>query len=328
MKVSIILPVYNGEEILKECLNAILNINYPKSKYELVVVNDGSKDKTEQIIEEFIPKYRQKGVSINFVNFEKNKGRIEARMAGAKNAKYENLLFIDHRCIAYEGILTEIKKKEYEPIIGNPIQNYKVNLISRFFYIFRKHLYKPYWGEEYPDVYIGDDNFDNIAKGFSPFFTSKERFLSAIPEDTGRWVSDDTLIFSNMVKEKKILKTSTVKVLYKERYDFKEFFVHMFQRGPRFVDYYWDPKSKYFFVIPIIFLLPFLLIGGVVFLKAWFLVLLLILLFLIGGFLVFKNYKIMDVLAIFMIGTLVFLSFWGGVLLGILRKIFARSSEE
>jgi len=73
-----------------------------------------------------------------------------------------------------------------------------------------------------------------------------------------------------MVKEKKILKTSTVKVLYKERYDFKEFFVHMFQRGPRFVDYYWDPKSKYFFVIPIIFLLPFLLIGGVVFLKAWF----------------------------------------------------------
>jgi glycosyltransferase involved in cell wall biosynthesis len=328
VKVSIILPVYNGEETLKECLDAILNIDYPKSNYELVVVNDGSKDSTEQIIKEFIPKYTERGVAIDFVNFEKNKGRIKARMAGARNARYDNLLFIDHRCITREDILKEIEKKDYEPIIGNPIQDYKVNLISRFFYIFRKQLYKPYWGEEYPDVYIDEENFDSIAKGFSPFFTSKVRFFNAIPEDTGKWVSDDILIFSNMVKEKKILKTSTVKVLYKERYEFKQFFTHMFQRGPKFVNFYWDSKSKYFFVIPAIVLLPFLLVAGVVLLKVWFLYLLLILLFLIAGFLVLKSYRIMDVLSVLIVGPLVLLSFGSGLYSGILRKVFINKYKE
>ena len=37
MKVSIILPVYNGEETLKECLEAILNIDYPKTKYFWII---------------------------------------------------------------------------------------------------------------------------------------------------------------------------------------------------------------------------------------------------------------------------------------------------
>ncbi len=321
MSVSIILPVYNGEETLRECLDAILNIDYPKTNYELVVVNDGSKDGTEQIIGEVIPKYKNMGVDINFVNFEKNRGRIEARMVGAKNAKYDYLLFIDHRCIAYGDILKEIEKKDHEPIIGNPIQNYKVNLISRLFYIFRKNLYKPYWGEEYPDVYIDEENFDSIAKGFSPFFTEKERFFRAIPEDTGKWVSDDTLIFSNIVKEKKILKTSTVKVLYKERYEFKEFFAHMFQRGPRFVDFYWNPKSKYFFLIPLICILPFILGGGIFLLGFWFVIAMLALLLICIVYLLFKGYDLLDTLSVLAMAPLVLLAFGSGVYTGVFRKV-------
>jgi glycosyltransferase involved in cell wall biosynthesis len=328
MKVSIVLPVYNGEETLRECLQAILDINYPKSEYELVVVNDGSKDTTEKIIKEFIPKYEKQLLDINFINFQENKGRIKARMEGARNARYENLLFIDHRCIAYKDILTEIGKKDYEPIVGNPIQDYKENLISRFFYIFRKSLYKPYWGENYSDVYIDKDNFDNIAKGFSPFFTNKERFFNSIPEDIGKWVSDDTLIFSNMVEKKKILKTSEVRCLYKERYNFKDFFAHMFQRGPRFVDFYWNPKSKYFFVIPLLFLLPLILVLGVLFFDVWFLIIILLLLLFLLGLLLFRKYDVLDITAIFLIGFLVLLSFGGGIYVGVFRKILLNAKTK
>jgi glycosyltransferase involved in cell wall biosynthesis len=321
VKVSIVLPVYNGEETLEECLEAILNIDYPKSNYELVVVNDGSKDSTEQIIKEFIPKYNSEGVDINFINFEKNKGRIKARMAGAKNAKHDNLLFIDHRCIASKNILKEIEKKSYEPIIGNPTQDYKVNLISRFFYIFRKNLYRPYWGEVYPDVYIDEENFDSIAKGFSPFFTKKERFFKAIPEDTSKWVSDDTLIFSNIVKEKKILKTSTVRVLYKERYGFKEFFGHMFQRGPKFVDFYWNPKSRYFFLIPLICVLPLIFGGGILLLGGWFGIAMLVSLLIVLGYLLLKGYELLDILSVLAMTPLVLLAFGSGVYIGVFRKV-------
>jgi hypothetical protein len=230
-------------------------------------------------------------------------------------------LFIDHRCIASKNILKEIEKKDYEPIIGNPIQDYKVNLISRFFYIFRKNFYKPYWGEEYPDVYINEENFDSIPKGFSPFFTNKQNFFNAIPEDTGKWVSDDTLIFSNIVKEKKILKTSTVKVLYKERYKFKEFFVHMFQRGPRFVDFYRNSKSRYFFLIPLICVLPFILGGGVLLLGVWFGIAMLVLLLIAVGYLLFKGYDLLDTLSVLVMTPLVLLAFGSGVYIGVFRKI-------
>lgn len=321
MYVSIILPVYNGEETLRECLNAIADIDYPKKEYELVVVNDGSTDKTVTIVEVFIKEQTPKGMDVKYVNFAKNKGRIKARMAGAKNAKHDNLLFIDHRCIASKNILKEIEKKSYEPIIGNPSQDYKVNLISRFFYIFRKNLYRPYWGEVYPDVYIDEENFDSIAKGFSPFFTRRESFFKAIPEDTSKWVSDDTLIFSNIVKEKKILKTSTVRVLYKERYGFKEFFAHMFQRGPRFVDFYWNLKSKYFFLIPLICVLPFIFGGGILLLGGWFGIAMLVSLLIIVGYLLFKGYDLLDTLSILVMTPLLLLSFGSGVYLGVFRKI-------
>lgn len=51
MKLSVLLAVYNGEKYLKECINSILNQSY--ENWELIIVNDGSTDGTQQIIEEF-----------------------------------------------------------------------------------------------------------------------------------------------------------------------------------------------------------------------------------------------------------------------------------
>ena len=46
--VSIIVPVYNGETFLKECVDSILNQTY--KNIELILINDGSKDNSAQII--------------------------------------------------------------------------------------------------------------------------------------------------------------------------------------------------------------------------------------------------------------------------------------
>lgn len=324
MKVSIILPVYNGEETLDRCLQAILDIDYPAKEYQLTVVNDGSKDKSLEIMKSFIPKFKKKGVGIDIIDLKKNQGRVKARMAGAENAKNDNLLFIDHRCIAEKDILKSIKKKKYEPVVGNLYQKKEGTLIDRFFYTFRYLLYKPYYGYQYPEVYINKKNFDNISKGTSPFFCQKKRFLDSLPENKNAWASDDTLIFRIIVEKKEILKTSEVRCLYLERHAPKEFFKHLYERGPKFVDYYSNPKTKYFLSIPLLLLAPFVLVGLISLLKWSILYFLGGLILLVLSYILLNGFNLIDFIAIVLVGLPVLLSFTAGVYRGLFIKLFGK----
>jgi len=100
-----------------------------------------------------------------------------------------------------------------------------------------------------------------------------------------------------------------------------EFLGHMFQRGPRFVDFYWNPKSRYFFLIPSICILPFILTGGILLLGGWFLVGILTLLLILTGFLMSQGYDLLDILSILFIAPLVLLAFGSGIYFGVFRKI-------
>ena len=62
--VSIIVPAYNEEKTITKTLNSIVKLNYPKDKLELIVVNDGSKDKTEEIVKSFIKKNKNKDIKL------------------------------------------------------------------------------------------------------------------------------------------------------------------------------------------------------------------------------------------------------------------------
>ena len=85
---SIIVPVYNVEKYLPICIESVLK-QYC-SGVEVVLVNDGSKDKSLFICEDFVSKYE----FISLVN-QTNKGLSEARNTGIRNAKGEYLLFLD-----------------------------------------------------------------------------------------------------------------------------------------------------------------------------------------------------------------------------------------
>lgn len=48
MKISVVIPVYNGEKYLKECINSVLN--QPYKDIEIITINDGSKDNSVDIL--------------------------------------------------------------------------------------------------------------------------------------------------------------------------------------------------------------------------------------------------------------------------------------
>jgi len=107
-KISIIIPVYNREKTLKECLDSVLNQTY--QDYEVILVDNNSTDKTKEIIQEF----QKKDKRVKYL-FEVKKGAAAARYKGEINAKGEIILMTDSDCIVPYNWVEEM----IEPIIKN-----------------------------------------------------------------------------------------------------------------------------------------------------------------------------------------------------------------
>ena len=88
MKFSIIIPIYNAEKYLVKCLESVVNQTY--DNYELILVNDGSIDKSQRIIDKFSKKYG------NIISFsQKNSGQSAARNFALAKAKGDYVIFLD-----------------------------------------------------------------------------------------------------------------------------------------------------------------------------------------------------------------------------------------
>ncbi len=89
MKISFIIPCYNVEQYVENCIKSIINMK--ESDIEIIAVNDGSKDKTLEVLREFEKKY-----GITVISFDKPSGYAgRPRNEGMKVATGEYLAFMD-----------------------------------------------------------------------------------------------------------------------------------------------------------------------------------------------------------------------------------------
>lgn len=86
---SVLVPVYNQEKYLPECIDSVLNQTY--KNFELILVDDGSTDSSGKICDQ----YAKKHPCIITVVHQKNQGLLFARRTGIENAKGEYFLFLD-----------------------------------------------------------------------------------------------------------------------------------------------------------------------------------------------------------------------------------------
>jgi len=111
--VSVVVPTYNRKEALIQCINSLLMQEYPKDKYEVIVVDDGSKDGTEKEVEQIAEEN-----SILKYHKQQNQGPGAARNRGIKKAKGKIILFIDDDCIAEKNWIKEHLKGYTDEKIG------------------------------------------------------------------------------------------------------------------------------------------------------------------------------------------------------------------
>jgi glycosyltransferase involved in cell wall biosynthesis len=255
MKISVIVPVYNEEDLIKSCLDSLIKQNYPKKDYEIIVVNDGSTDKTKENVEEIIKEHKK--VNIRLVN-QKNRGRAVTRENGARLAKYGKLLFIDSRCTIEQGVLRSLKKINYTPMVGNNVIK-QDTMFGRFNYLFRKPIYgKDLMAGNFEPFYITTKNFDESPRGTGILFIDKKFYFKfSIDNKDNPNCSDDTKFIRLLAENKKVLKHPSFKIYHTSRTSVGAHIVHTYNRGPKFVDYYFEPGRKYFphIVLAMLFIL-------------------------------------------------------------------------
>ena len=125
IKVSVIVPVYNVEKFIDKCLSSL--VNQTLKEIEVVVVNDGSPDNSQEIIDKYVNKYPNKVKSF----IKENGGQGSARNLGLEHAKGEYIAFIDSDDWIDEEALEKMynlaKKKNSDVVICDMVDHFLID---------------------------------------------------------------------------------------------------------------------------------------------------------------------------------------------------------
>lgn len=111
--VSVIVPVYNGERTIEDCIRSLLALDYPKEKLELLVVNNASTDRTPEVLCCYDSALR--------IVCEKKRGPAAARNKGLVHARGEVVAFTDADCVVDHSWLRHLVA---------PLQDHHIGIVG------------------------------------------------------------------------------------------------------------------------------------------------------------------------------------------------------
>ncbi len=148
IKVSVIVPVYNVEKFIDKCLNSI--VNQTLKEIEIIVVNDGSPDNSQKIIDKYVKKYPEKVQSF----IKENGGQGSARNLGIEKAKGEYISFVDSDDFVekdmYKKLYNKAKENNYDIVVCgnyNVSEDYQNKNIDAFINNYNTDLENIFFGK-------------------------------------------------------------------------------------------------------------------------------------------------------------------------------------
>ncbi|OQX87681.1 MAG: hypothetical protein B6D55_02595 [Candidatus Omnitrophica bacterium 4484_70.2] len=106
--VTFIVVVYNEEKYIGRKIENILSLDYLKEKLEIIIGSDGSTDRTNQILEEYLKKCREEGMNYKIVISQRREGKIALLNEIVPQAKGEIIVFSDARQIFKKDALRNL----------------------------------------------------------------------------------------------------------------------------------------------------------------------------------------------------------------------------
>ena len=134
MLLSVLIPVYNEEKTINTILEKVYRVNLPKNvRMELVIVNDGSTDKTKKILNHLLKQRdRFKGVAVTTFHHDKNKGKGAAIKTALSLASGDYLIVqdadLEYDPQDFNRLLEPVLSKKAQVVFGTRLKNFPLKL--------------------------------------------------------------------------------------------------------------------------------------------------------------------------------------------------------
>ena len=175
---TIIVPVYNSEKFLKQCMESMINQNTDYS-YQIIVVNDGSKDHSGAILEDFST-YSDIVTIIN----QENKGCSSARNVALQEVRGEYIMFVDSDDYLLENTVESLLQEVYR---------LDADIVQGGYYYINEEAGKHLGVKKYPDMYDVAPN--GVVAGMPWGKVYKTKLFEKVCFPEGYWY-EDTIITS------------------------------------------------------------------------------------------------------------------------------------
>lgn len=188
MKVSVIVPVYNVEKYIDKCINSL--VNQTLKDIEIIIVNDGSPDNSEEIIKKYLKKYK----NIKYLKKE-NGGLSDARNYGLNYATGEYIAFLD----SDDYVSVDMYQKMYEKGISD---NFDM-VVCDINYVYNDKSIMVTSGIKFDTTDIRKTYLSIHPAAWNKIF-KKELFSNNINFKKGVWFEDVEFIYRMLPYIKKI----------------------------------------------------------------------------------------------------------------------------
>ena len=127
--ISVVVPARNAERSIEECLVSLVNQDYPKDKLEIIIVDNNSRDRTQEIICRF---------PVTLMEQKDKNSSYATRNAGLAHARGEIIAFTDSDCVAITGwlknLVSGVENKQFGCFAGEVTPYRRESLIDDFLY--------------------------------------------------------------------------------------------------------------------------------------------------------------------------------------------------
>jgi glycosyltransferase involved in cell wall biosynthesis len=215
---SIVVPTYNRAGQLENLIESIQKQTFDKNNFEVIVVNDGSTDNTQQILD--------KNGSYLFISLTlRNSGPATARNRGVEKARGEVIVFVDDDCTLPEYFLEmyfEIFSDKKVAAAGGSVENKVDGIIENAYNDLLKYLLQKYNNQEQV-LFLMTNNFCCRKNIFMKYKGFNEKLTIG---------SEDREFINNLhFNKEKIKFDADIKIQHHHRFTFLSFARHHYKFG-------------------------------------------------------------------------------------------------
>lgn len=214
IEVSVVIPTYNRKDLLEDCLISLFNQDFDKKRYEIIVVDDGSRDQTALIVAKLIKK---SPVKLTYLK-QRNRGAANARNNGVQKTRGKIIAFTDDDCQAHKNWLQSIRLTfQQNPNIAACAGEIKLHLTDSI-----QKDSKGYFS----------DAFSPSCPGSNNFAIFKEAFLQIGGFDRHLRFNEDNDLFIRLLQKNHLIQTNEkIIVKHKSRTNLLDLFRRNFYYG-------------------------------------------------------------------------------------------------